>query len=470
MDEPRRCNLSFYYNEIDAYNVCFIGTTCYVCKGLTVVGIDCVTKAQKHKFDLHANVRSIHYLSSSTRDKMLFVGCPSGAVVYIDVETGKMEKIYAHSGKIAAIVAAEPGVIITSATDDKIKVWNLETGLCLNTFTANIMPHGLVYSSKYSTLFYVDTSPENLFTVVKSLNRLTNHIDVFCNHLLFISRIKLVDDDTIVIGAHSREWGMKNIPHGTYIPMHPKCNEVVLGVAVAPDQHHVVSLSDDNLLRVWGKSGTHVQTVEHFEFSMGAGLAISGDGKFVASTSLSSDKLIYQLVVFEVCPAFAPIVIHGAIGVVDASPYSQETVMDEYGCIRRRQTAPQKPEVLWTVAPTDIVVFSDVHSACIYLSRENAPPVASGTKRKASETRDLYLNVNLAASPSKHDWFDAIRAVRNQLSLPSSDRAVKSHQLVDRYKFDTLQMVNQMSEGKGLLSGKTVPVDVFRLIAFYVLM
>lgn len=224
----------------------------------------------------------------------------------------------------------------------------------------------------------------------------------------------------------------------------------------APDQHHIVSVSDDGTLRVWGAiDGNCIQIIKlkdpHVYIYT---VKISRDGKYLITERQD------RFTVFELYPVFSRPIMHGKVSTNE--PLTNGLMLlDEHGCIRQQRTGSTTPLTLWKVAPNDTLHVSRVSCNRVYLSSENSEVVRCGNKRNAASD-----NVTLCLSTSDGPaWVESIYAFKSHLSLTLHEK-VNPENIVTLYRFDTLQLLNSLHGGKGLVAGKTVPVAAMELIAY----
>lgn len=258
---------------------------------------------------------------------MLFVGHDSGAFVYINVHTKEVAKIHAHTHQIRCVVSGEPGVAITCSRDNTIKMWKLDTSVCLARFACGNIGKQIAYIPKHKTVFYVNvdytTSRSNLIRI----NTETNDSGIMYEHNEIIRSCVVVDDYTVFLSSMGYSIILIDLRTCNHREVKGHTQNVN-GVAVAPN-NNFVSVSNDGTMRIWGSTGKRIQTTNRLK-RVATLVAISDDGKYVATVSPTLIESCL-LTVFDANPVFSHIIVSDNPRITD-HPFWHEGGHSGDGC------------------------------------------------------------------------------------------------------------------------------------------
>ena len=161
-------------------------------------------------------------------------------VYILGVESGKVETLKEHTDYVSSAAYSPDGKYVVSVANDKVYIWDVETGTTIKTLNEN---RESVTSVAYST-----------------------------------------DGKYVVSGSNDRTVRIWDVESGTAIKTLNGHTEYVSAVAYSPDGKYVVSGSGHGTVRIWDiASGEEIQ--KHEGGSRVNSVAYSPDGKYVVSGS-----------------------------------------------------------------------------------------------------------------------------------------------------------------------------------------
>lgn len=447
---------SFYTQEVLAkvtgrfhFAIYFEGTRCYVSDCGDIKVFCCVTNMEVKSYKLD-NVYIADMLATAGGGN-LYVATRQGLFFCIDLLTDNIQSVPIPLSTsfhyFSCITTGESGNIFVSC-DDRVVLYKTGTWEYVSVTHFPDRISAIVYNTKHKTLLGVSPLYGQWMGYVFFGNVEHNHVTSVKIHDNSVMSLALLNEDNIVSCSFDKTVRICDIRSRSCIRTLRGHTSWVRSVAVAPDQHHIVSVSDDKTVRVWGDNDTCIQIMNWHKTPMHQ-IILSGNGKYAAV------RFDNMFVIFELCPVFTRPVIHGTVSISRPRFYGSVS-LDENGNIRQvRKDLRDKGLTVWRVAPSDVVRVSETSPNCVTLSRKRHLEAIENTELNMASTTDAIA------------WSESIRAVQHQWTLSQEETVDRTH-LVTRYRFDTLQLINRMNGGKGLVSEKTVPMTVLELIGYYI--
>jgi WD40 repeat protein len=223
--------------------------------------------------------------------RLLAVPAADEYVIHVlDVEAGTwLHTLEAHTARVWTAAFDPAGrTLFTSSDDDTIRVWAVETGELLDTWTTTACnelrfgPHGSVLAGAHDDMARIWTPAGTV------LHELTGH-DSFVFTVAF--------DSTGAMLATGGEDGSVRLWHVATGELHALLREQgprVNSVAFHPTEPVLASASYDDAIDVWSAQPAHL--IRRLEGHTAAALAVAftGDGRLLASFSLDQEVRIWD--------------------------------------------------------------------------------------------------------------------------------------------------------------------------------
>ncbi len=200
-----------------------------------------------------------------------------------------------HSGQVWGVVITPDGrLAISGSYDNTLRVWDLHTGVSLNTLYGHT-----------DRIYGVALSPDGRFAVSCSADRTIRIWDLDSNgvcaailegHTQGVHSVAVTPDGRRIISGSFdktvRIWDIKTTQCAAILKEH---TDSVFGVAVAPNGRYAVSASGDRTLRVWDLEITRcVATLEGHSGSVDC-VVITPDGRSIISGSRDNTVHVWDL-------------------------------------------------------------------------------------------------------------------------------------------------------------------------------
>jgi hypothetical protein len=359
----------------------------------------------------------------------LLVGCVDKTGRVVDMKTKKMISLTGHTGFVRCVIGCDDADVLTCSSDGTIRRWNRSTGECIRTYIGhNDCVYSILYEKETKRIFSGSADRTILVwdaETGENVGVMKGHKgDVFS--LAFLNSTKIVSSSA---DGMIKLWDATTFTEVKTILSHTSS---VLSVAVSPDGQYVVSGSGDKSVRVSSVStGKCIATFSHHSDYVYK-VAISPDGRFIASGG--GDKAITLL---QVSPPF-PVIIHEGY-LTDSSQTTSHHQMLSDGMLLRSGEPFCKinqPTICSLIPQTSRFLVESCNQPTIFFS---APSEASAQM-----------------------WVEAVSAVRNNLCLQREKRCYSSQEMISRYRFDLLQIINFHKK-----SSVQISKDVMKIIGNY---
>lgn len=185
--------------------------------------------------------------------------------VMADLKTGTLLNVFNHGGTVNHITLSGDKTRALSASDNcTAKLWDVQTGACLNTFQGHKYPVSCVTFTK-DTKRALSASRDN---TIKLWDLSTGDcLRTFKGHREWINRIPITSDSTKVI-VTSRNYNVKiwDLTTGTCIHTLEGHSSFVNDLVLSSDDTKIVTASDDKTIKIWDvQTGKCTHTLEEHE-------------------------------------------------------------------------------------------------------------------------------------------------------------------------------------------------------------
>lgn len=404
----------------NVYAIFFQGRRVYYADDTTVVILDMTTRMEEvERIELDAYIFDI---TVSNDGGTLFAGCSDNNARIVDLQTKKVMVLTGHTDAVRGIIPCEDGDVLTCSQDKTIRRWKRSTGECIRSYTGH---NGWVFSILYDRETKRIISASGDKTIIVWSAQTGEQIGVMKGHSYPVQSIAWVDPTTIVSGGWDKTCKIWNTTTLTEIKTISSHNGFIYSVAVTPDGRYVVSGSYDSTVKVWSiATGECIKTLTHHSNHVYK-VAVSQDGHWIASGDRD-----YSFALLTVDPPFSFIVHQGPL------THHHHRLLSDGSLLRSNQ-----------------IVISISPSTRCFLHAETL-------------TFSESLCLSAPSTSSACEWIEAISAVRNNLTLAKEKRSHTLSQMISRYRFDLLQVINFHYRRGG--DRRYMPKDVVVVVGMYV--
>jgi WD40 repeat protein/tRNA A-37 threonylcarbamoyl transferase component Bud32 len=205
-----------------------------------------------------------------------------------------------HSRWVTAVAISANGQhVVSGGLDDRIRVWNLETGELLNTLMGHTKPvNSLVISSDGQLL--VSGSDDHTIRIWNLQTGMPLHTLV--GHSRDVNALALhAGGQLLASGGDDRTARLWKFPTGEPLRAFSNLAGMIRAVAMTPDGQLLASGGLDNQIKLWSlKTGELAQTFSRSHFGAINALAISPTGKLLISASKDKTIKFWNLATGEV--------------------------------------------------------------------------------------------------------------------------------------------------------------------------
>ncbi len=202
---------------------------------------------------------------------------------------GCINTLSGHSSWVTSVTISPNGQTVASGSlDDKIKVWNLQTGELLQTLSGHSKAVNTVAISPNGQILVSGGDDRT----IKIWNLLTgSQLRTLTDHGRDVSSVAISADGlTLASGSKDRTIKLWKLSNGTLRGTLLSPAGMIKSVAISPDGLFLASGGLDNQIKLWAMdSGKLLRTLSG-HFNLVNSVAISPDGKIIASGS--KDKTI----------------------------------------------------------------------------------------------------------------------------------------------------------------------------------
>jgi WD40 repeat protein/serine/threonine protein kinase len=238
----------------------------------------------------------------SANGKTVFTSSLDNTVRQWEVATGKEKRAYiGHGGRILSVSLALDGKILASASQDGIKIWDVDSGQQRHWFTiSGTIPPAPMLSPDGKTLAYCGPAfSVRLVDVAKQKDRA-----VLDGHRLGVALFCFSRDGKLLASASYdktiRIWDVVEGKAGHVLPGH---TQAATALEFSPDGKTLASGSAYGHIKLWDLATGKELAARQGHFAAVAGLAISPDNSTLVSCSHDGTLRIWELAdLTERCP------------------------------------------------------------------------------------------------------------------------------------------------------------------------
>ena len=243
-------------------------------------------KTREHKATLGGSVR---YIAFSPDGKTL-AGSNGGGITFWDVETEQQSQRIASRAHSRIVYSPDGKSIVSSDADNKLRLWDTETGKNIHTLTMNATVDKSMAFSPDGRLI-AGGSPK--FTI-RLWDPITGkHVNTLSGHTYPVHALVFTPDGkTLISGSGDntiRIWDLRTGVEKTSLIGH---KSAVDSLAISPDGLTIASASYDGTIRFWDlQTEKHKSTIRQARYSRHA--TLSTDGSLLATDS-NEDVIIWD--------------------------------------------------------------------------------------------------------------------------------------------------------------------------------
>jgi WD40 repeat protein len=398
--------------------------------------IDNSTKTKVKNFPVGSKVRCI----SLSRDKAsLLVGCHDGTTKVMDIITGQILHVYrGHTGVVSCIIAGSGNDIITCSEDKSIKRWSFE-GVCVTTYLGHSNEvNSVLFSAKRNRIY--SAGYDNFISVWDYDSGV--EVGKMLGHEGDVTSLAWVKgEETFVSGSRDnsvRLWDTTEMVLMRVIGSHA---DYVWSVSASSDGRFVVSSGCDSKVNIWdveksqlvGSLAPHGYWLLPVSISPNGAFIASGDYHFIFNIH-KIDPPLYSIIHEGNLSRLIPTSIHE----------SKNFCISSDGIIRDSDTFTI---VATITSSTTCSMISDSTTFTITSNNNNNNNnnnnKTTHIKKIKYTIEDEALEFAAPTTESAQLWVEAISAVRHNLSLDPLQRAVSAEKMIERYRYDLLQVIIQ---------------------------
>jgi WD40 repeat protein len=216
-------------------------------------------------------------------------------------EGSLLRTLMGHKSSIKAVAVTPNGKLAVSASSDELKVWDLNSGLNVQTLCENLIGSvetmAVTPDGHYAISAFWDLTilPSNYTLTVWDL-KTGRKLHSWVAHTMSINAVTVTPDGNYAISASNdntlKVWNWKSGEELCTLEGHTMS---VNAVTVTPDGDYAISASNDNTLKVWNwKSGEEVHTLYGHTDNVTA-VAVTPDGRCAISASWDKTLRVWDL-------------------------------------------------------------------------------------------------------------------------------------------------------------------------------
>jgi WD40 repeat protein len=406
----------------------------YVNNDKSIDVIDHATKTIVGNFYVGSFVRCM----ALSRDKSsLLVGCyDDGDARVMDIITGQIRYICkGHREAVNCIIAGSGNEIITCSWDWSIKRWTAE-GVCIRTYNG--------HSSDVNSVIF---STKNNYIYSASHDRSIRAWDydsgvevaTMLGHDRGVTSLSWVEGDkTFVSGSWDKSVRLWDAIGMTLMKVIGSHANHVWSVAGSPDGRYVLSGGWDKKVKIWDVKTSQLVYNLYHDCNWVYSVTISPNGAFIGS---GGSNCMFHI--HKIDPPFS-IIIHEDI-LSTSTHASKNFRLFCDGIIRDSETLA----IFATITSSSTCsMISDSTTFTITSSIDNNNTNNNKTKpiKKIKYTiEDEALEFIAPTIESAQLWVEAISAVIHNLSLDPLQQVFSAEKMIERYRYDLLQVIIQFT-------------------------
>ena len=239
---------------------------------------------------LNGHSDSVWVVAFSPDGQTLVSGSQDQTIKLWDLDTGKLLRTFTgHTGAIWS-VALSNGQLASGSSDNTIKFWDLDTGELLRTFTGHT---GAVRSIALSANGQLASGSSD--NTVKLWNLNSGRQRTFLGHTNRVLAVALSPDGQILTsGSVDKTLKVWNLSSGKLLHNFSENSHWVNSVAISPDGR-IVAGAVGNIIKIWDlHTGELLHTLSGHSSDI-TSISFSADGKQLASASRDQTIKIWQV-------------------------------------------------------------------------------------------------------------------------------------------------------------------------------
>jgi WD40 repeat protein/serine/threonine protein kinase len=237
----------------------------------------------------------IHSVAASRDGRLALTGGNDHSLKLWDIQTGtELRSFTGHQGAILCVALSRDGRKALSAGEDKtLRLWDTQSGECIRTFPAQSGTiNCLAFSPDQTTAL---TGGEDGLLKLWNLDT-GDVIRSYADSKENVLGVAFSPDGTLALsGGADKVLKLWNIQTGEMLHAFTGHTSWIAAVAFLPNGNRAVSASDDQTVRLWDiKSGAEVRAFRGHNRRV-SGVAVSPDGKKILSASDDSTLKLWDV-------------------------------------------------------------------------------------------------------------------------------------------------------------------------------
>ncbi|KAJ3100215.1 hypothetical protein HK100_004741, partial [Physocladia obscura] len=225
----------------------------------------------------------VNSIAISLDGKFIASGSSDNTVKIWDIQTGMVINTFeGHSGSVNS-VSMSTDIIVSGSEDNLIKIWDTETGVLNCTLEGHNSPV-LAVSISANGLFIVSGSRDNTVKVWNAKTGLI-HVTIKAHDVSVLAVAISATASFIVSGSRDASVKIWNTQTGGLIGTFDGHTDHVNSVAISTDEKLIVSGSNDNTVKIWDVQKRKMHKTIKLYNSKIYTVAISANGKYIVSGS-----------------------------------------------------------------------------------------------------------------------------------------------------------------------------------------
>jgi uncharacterized protein YjiK len=379
---------------------------------------------------------SISFIALSSDKSSLIVCCFNEYDAKVmDIISGQIRHVCrGHTRPISCIISGSGNEIITCSYDTSIKRWNSE-GVCVRTYLGHSWyVYSIIFSAKRNRVF--SASGDNSIRAWDydsgvEVAKMLGHVEAV-NSLAWVQ-----GEETFVSASNDKSIRLWDAARMVLLRVIGTHADYVESVAASLDGRYVVSGGCDNKVNIWDveKSQLVYSLCHHIHWVLK--VTISPNGAFLGSGGVDNIFKIHKI-----DPPFSMIIYEGMLSTSTHASKNFRLFSD--GIIRESDTLT----IVATITSSTCTMLSDLTTFTLANNNDNNANInnnliRSNRKKTKIESDEKKLEFTAPTTVSAQFWVEAISSVVHNLKLDPLQRAVSADKMIERYRYDLLQVIIQ---------------------------